>query len=66
MPVDVAEHFAAALADVPVRERVRWKRHKVRQRRGDLGDRRELQHHDRRRFVPPTTCAAIPFVQAAT
>jgi membrane-bound lytic murein transglycosylase D len=29
MPVDVAEEFSAALAAVPARERVRWKRHKV-------------------------------------
>jgi membrane-bound lytic murein transglycosylase D len=30
MPVDVADTFTAALAVVPVRERVRWKRHKIR------------------------------------
>ncbi len=30
MPVDVAEQFVAALNDVPKGERVRWKRHKVR------------------------------------
>ena len=29
MPVDVADTFTAALAEVPVSERVRWKRHKV-------------------------------------
>ena len=29
MPVDVAGTFTAALAAVPVRERVRWKRHKI-------------------------------------
>ncbi len=29
MPYDVADSFAAALADVPAKERVRWKRHKV-------------------------------------
>jgi membrane-bound lytic murein transglycosylase D len=29
MPYDVADSFAAALADVPEKERVRWKRHKV-------------------------------------
>jgi len=29
MPVDIAEDFTAALADVPANERVRWKRHKV-------------------------------------
>ena len=29
MPIDVAGQFSAALADVPPRERVRWKRHKV-------------------------------------
>ena len=29
MPVDVAESFSTALASVPERERVRWKRHKV-------------------------------------
>jgi len=30
LPADVAEPFAAALADVPAGERVRWKRHRVR------------------------------------
>ena len=30
LPVDVAEPFAAALANVPANERVRWKRHKIR------------------------------------
>jgi membrane-bound lytic murein transglycosylase D len=30
MPIDVAETFTTALAEVPVRERVRWKRHKIR------------------------------------
>ncbi len=30
MPVAVADQFEKALDDVPVRERVRWKRHKVR------------------------------------
>ena len=29
MPVDVAEQFTAALANVPAGERVRWQRHKV-------------------------------------
>lgn len=29
MPYEVADDFVAALADVPVTERVRWKRHKV-------------------------------------
>ena len=29
MPVDVADQFTAALAQVPARERVRWQRHKV-------------------------------------
>lgn len=29
IPVDVAEEFALALADVPMRERIRWQRHKV-------------------------------------
>jgi len=29
MPIDVANDFSAALADVPTGERVRWKRHKV-------------------------------------
>ena len=29
MPVDVADQFVAALADVPAKDRVRWKRHKV-------------------------------------
>ena len=29
LPVDVADGFETALADVPVRERIRWKRHKV-------------------------------------
>jgi membrane-bound lytic murein transglycosylase D len=29
MPIDVAEQFTAALQQVPERERVRWKRHKV-------------------------------------
>jgi membrane-bound lytic murein transglycosylase D len=29
MPYDVADAFAAALAEVPATERVRWKRHKV-------------------------------------
>jgi membrane-bound lytic murein transglycosylase D len=29
MPIDIAADFTAALADVPARERVRWKRHKV-------------------------------------
>jgi len=30
MPIDVADTFTAALSEVPERERVRWKRHKVR------------------------------------
>ncbi len=30
LPVELAETFEAALADVPVSERIRWKRHKVR------------------------------------
>ncbi|HNP65145.1 MAG TPA: LysM peptidoglycan-binding domain-containing protein [Woeseiaceae bacterium] len=30
MPVEVAEEFAVALAEVPASERVRWQRHKVR------------------------------------
>ncbi|MGI9262201.1 MAG: LysM peptidoglycan-binding domain-containing protein [Woeseiaceae bacterium] len=30
MPVDVAEDFATALAEVPLTERLRWQRHKVR------------------------------------
>ena len=30
IPIDAAETFAAALADVPAAERVRWQRHKVR------------------------------------
>ncbi|MGB5256651.1 MAG: LysM peptidoglycan-binding domain-containing protein [Woeseiaceae bacterium] len=30
MPVDVSEQFVAALAEVPAADRVRWKRHKVR------------------------------------
>ncbi len=29
MPIDVADHFTAALEQVPERERVRWQRHKV-------------------------------------
>ncbi|MBT8103267.1 MAG: LysM peptidoglycan-binding domain-containing protein [Gammaproteobacteria bacterium] len=29
MPVDVADQFVAALAEVPAADRVRWKRHKV-------------------------------------
>jgi membrane-bound lytic murein transglycosylase D len=29
MPTDVAEQFVAALAEVPAKDRVRWKRHKV-------------------------------------
>ncbi|MGB5577237.1 MAG: LysM peptidoglycan-binding domain-containing protein, partial [Woeseiaceae bacterium] len=29
MPIDVADQFVAALAEVPVSDRVRWKRHKV-------------------------------------
>ena len=29
MPIDVAEKFSAALANVPANERVRWKRHKI-------------------------------------
>jgi membrane-bound lytic murein transglycosylase D len=29
MPIDVAESFSAALAEVPTNERVRWQRHKV-------------------------------------
>ena len=29
MPIDVADEFTAALAQVPERERVRWQRHKV-------------------------------------
>ena len=29
LPVEIAEQFQTALADVPVRERVRWQRHKV-------------------------------------
>ena len=29
MPIDVADEFTAALAQVPARERVRWQRHKV-------------------------------------
>lgn len=30
LPIDVADEFTAALAAVPVQERIRWKRHKVR------------------------------------
>ncbi len=30
MPIDVADDFVAALKEVPMNERVRWKRHKVR------------------------------------
>jgi membrane-bound lytic murein transglycosylase D len=30
LPVDVVEDFEAALADVPMNERIRWQRHKVR------------------------------------
>ena len=29
LPVDVADGFETALADVPVKERIRWKRHRV-------------------------------------
>lgn len=29
MPIDVADEFNTALADVPANERVRWKRHKI-------------------------------------
>ena len=29
MPLDVADNFTLALADVPAEERIRWKRHKV-------------------------------------
>ena len=29
MPIDVADQFVAALAEVPAKDRVRWKRHKV-------------------------------------
>lgn len=29
VPIDVAETFTAALADVPVSERIRWQRHKI-------------------------------------
>jgi len=29
MPLDVADNFTSALADVPAEERIRWKRHKV-------------------------------------
>jgi membrane-bound lytic murein transglycosylase D len=29
LPIDVADGFSAALAEVPARDRVRWKRHKV-------------------------------------
>ena len=29
MPIDVADQFVTALAQVPVADRVRWKRHKV-------------------------------------
>jgi membrane-bound lytic murein transglycosylase D len=31
MPVDVADHFVAALDEVPAADRVRWKRHKVKE-----------------------------------
>ncbi|MGI9204583.1 MAG: LysM peptidoglycan-binding domain-containing protein [Woeseiaceae bacterium] len=30
LPIDVADEFTAALAAVPAKERIRWKRHKVR------------------------------------
>ena len=30
VPIDVADAFMAALADVPVSERIRWRRHKIR------------------------------------
>jgi len=30
LPIDVADEFAAALDAIPVKERIRWKRHKVR------------------------------------
>jgi len=43
MPVDVADDFSAALAEVPASDRVRWKRHKVRE--GEAISQIALQYH---------------------
>jgi membrane-bound lytic murein transglycosylase D len=43
MPVDVANAFSAALAEVPANERVRWKRHKV--KNGEAISQIALKYH---------------------
>ena len=49
MPIAVAETFATALAQVPIAERVRWKRHKI--KRGETIGEIAIDYH--------TTAAAI-------
>jgi len=43
LPVDVADDFSAALAEVPASDRVRWKRHKVRE--GEAISQIALKYH---------------------
>ncbi|MGI9225251.1 MAG: LysM peptidoglycan-binding domain-containing protein [Woeseiaceae bacterium] len=43
LPIDVADSFNAALADVPAKERVRWKRHKV--KNGEAISQIALEYH---------------------
>ena len=43
LPVEVAEGFSTALADVPASERVRWKRHKI--RNGEAISQIALKYH---------------------
>jgi membrane-bound lytic murein transglycosylase D len=43
MPVDAADTFSAALAEVPANERVRWKRHKV--KNGEAISQIALKYH---------------------
>jgi membrane-bound lytic murein transglycosylase D len=43
LPVDVADSFSSALAEVPAKERVRWKRHKV--KNGEAISQIALEYH---------------------
>jgi len=43
LPIDVADSFSTALADVPAKERVRWKRHKV--KNGEAISQIALEYH---------------------
>jgi len=43
LPIDVADSFSAALAEVPAKERVRWKRHKV--KNGEAISQIALKYH---------------------